>query len=410
MPKTGLGISSVHLIEQRNAYWAQLVTLFPTSWSLAVACLADSLAIRSWVATEGIDNGVDIVACADFLGFGALMAGLELPPVVVTGHGTLGQISQHSHNEMVGGKEDQLVVCLEEISMSAAAAINCYSPTNLGYWEKHCGRSVTFTKAPFIRDDGSHTRASKRQQSHRTLTALVVGRLQNWKGPVVLMDALRLMRCPGLLQVKWFGSDTNTGPGNEPMSGFLRREYRDLWGSHFQWRCPITPESLGQERSTADFIIVPSIWDTFNYTALEALSGGLPIVISDAAGASYLVESEINGYIFPAGDSVALASTLDQILSNPAKLLEMGQAAKSKIDCVFSPEAIAGDHLGLFKEVRRERRGLAARASVSDGLELLLDGLLNGGGIPKVLDSLPIRALLRATFARVGTEIWPRSK
>jgi len=48
---------------------------------------------------------------------------------------------------------------------------------------------------------------------------------------------------------------------------------------------------------SSDIFIFPSIKDTFGYVVPEALISGLPVICSDKAGASSLLEDGINGYV-----------------------------------------------------------------------------------------------------------------
>lgn len=62
-----------------------------------------------------------------------------------------------------------------------------------------------------------------------------------------------------------------------------------------------------------DVLVAPSIWyETFGYTVLEALSYGVPVIISDRVGAKDIVAEDC-GIIFEANNKEALASIIRQI-------------------------------------------------------------------------------------------------
>lgn len=61
-------------------------------------------------------------------------------------------------------------------------------------------------------------------------------------------------------------------------------------------------EELGKIMANTDVVLVPSIWyETFGYTALESLSYGIPVIISDHVGAKDIVK-EGNGLILEASN------------------------------------------------------------------------------------------------------------
>jgi len=60
----------------------------------------------------------------------------------------------------------------------------------------------------------------------------------------------------------------------------------------------------------AKFVIVPSKWDTFNLSAVEAMWAQRVVICSDAAGAATLIEHGKNGFCFPSGDAQRLSELI----------------------------------------------------------------------------------------------------
>ncbi|MEK6302782.1 MAG: glycosyltransferase [Acidobacteriota bacterium] len=65
----------------------------------------------------------------------------------------------------------------------------------------------------------------------------------------------------------------------------------------------------------ADVLVLPYVTASQSAVAQIALSNGLPIIASDAGGLSEAVLDNVNGLIFPSGDSEALADRLVQYFS-----------------------------------------------------------------------------------------------
>ena len=77
----------------------------------------------------------------------------------------------------------------------------------------------------------------------------------------------------------------------------------------------------------------PSLWyEQFAITPLEAMALGVPVLVSDVARSGTVIENGVTGRFFPSGDPAALASALRDLLSDPAALRRMGDAARAAFE------------------------------------------------------------------------------
>jgi 1,2-diacylglycerol 3-alpha-glucosyltransferase len=82
----------------------------------------------------------------------------------------------------------------------------------------------------------------------------------------------------------------------------------------------------------AKAFIHPALEDQWGLVVNEAMSAGLPILVSKKCGcASDLVEHGSNGFVFNPEDAAQLADCMLQISSDPDRLEQMGRASKEKI-------------------------------------------------------------------------------
>ena len=59
-----------------------------------------------------------------------------------------------------------------------------------------------------------------------------------------------------------------------------------------------------------DVLVAPSIWyETFGFTVLEAISYGVPVIVSDHVGAKDIIGD--GGLVVPAGSAAALTEALE---------------------------------------------------------------------------------------------------
>lgn len=81
--------------------------------------------------------------------------------------------------------------------------------------------------------------------------------------------------------------------------------------------------------------IVSHSVETFSIAALEAMSLGKPMIMSEIGGANELIKNGVNGYLFPAGNILALETALFK-LSNSNIRVAFGQSARETVETHFT--------------------------------------------------------------------------
>ena len=92
------------------------------------------------------------------------------------------------------------------------------------------------------------------------------------------------------------------------------------------------PDALAAISSASLLVLPSSCYEQFSTTVLEAMSFGVPVLVSDVARGATIVEDGISGRFFPAGDPSALAASLRAILSDPVSLRRMGDSARAAFE------------------------------------------------------------------------------
>ncbi|MGH3090506.1 MAG: glycosyltransferase, partial [Rubrobacteraceae bacterium] len=83
--------------------------------------------------------------------------------------------------------------------------------------------------------------------------------------------------------------------------------------------------------AAADIVALPYRRIYQSGVLLMAMSYGKPAIVSDIAGMTEVVSDGINGYVFPSGDSKALAARLAAALSEPEELRLVGERALTHV-------------------------------------------------------------------------------
>ncbi|MBA4445800.1 glycosyltransferase family 4 protein [Cylindrospermopsis raciborskii CS-506_C] len=76
-----------------------------------------------------------------------------------------------------------------------------------------------------------------------------------------------------------------------------------------------------------DVLVFPTLCDGFGMVITEALAQGLPVITTNCAGASNLIQDGVNGLIIPPRDTEALAAAINWCLTHPSQVKEMSTAA-----------------------------------------------------------------------------------
>lgn len=82
-----------------------------------------------------------------------------------------------------------------------------------------------------------------------------------------------------------------------------------------------------REYHRADMLVLPSLAEGFALVVPEAMSTGLPCVVSDNTGSSELIEDGMNGMIVPIRDSSAIVDAVSRILRDPPLLQRLSKNA-----------------------------------------------------------------------------------
>ena len=300
--------------------------------------LAAGWAARRAVASLG---AFDAIETTDFgLGFVPFLVEPTGVPLVVRCHGSLGQISQHEPRQPAFELDLALARLAESSMLPLSDDLQTYADGNAGEWADRLGREVAVVRPAVEVSD---------RQNPTDGYAVVVGRVQSWKGPEVLCQALQLLPASACPRVLWIGRDTRSAVDGGSLDADLRRRFPDVWGERVQPQGSCSFAEAQALMARARFVIVPSVWDVFNFTAVEAMAAGKVVVCSTGAGAHELITPEESGLLAGAGKARALADAIGKAASLSApEVARLGEAARETVRTVLAPDVVARAHLERY--------------------------------------------------------------
>lgn len=85
-----------------------------------------------------------------------------------------------------------------------------------------------------------------------------------------------------------------------------------------------------------DIFVLPSLWEGLGIVVLEAGAAAVPVIASRVGGIPEMIIDKETGLLVPPGDTEALSHALRELLQNPARAREMGDAARARVEQRFA--------------------------------------------------------------------------
>lgn len=149
-----------------------------------------------------------------------------------------------------------------------------------------------------------------------------IGRLDRQKAPELVLEAATILKFRGSkLRFRMIGD----GPQRDILMRMTAE--RDLQGT-IEWLGAVDARPL---LADCDMLVMPSRYEGFPYSLLEALANGLAVIATPVGGVAELVQNGVNGIVVPFNDPVALADAIARLDRNPALLSTMQQASRERV-------------------------------------------------------------------------------
>jgi glycosyltransferase involved in cell wall biosynthesis len=198
---------------------------------------------------------------------------------------------------------------------------------------------VIYNGIPTASYDETTTRGPVSQRGSKRPIVLTVARLDAQKGHKFLLDAITQIPDAHFLLA---------GEGAEQAG--LQAQARELGIgdrlSFLGYRSDV-PDLL----ASCDLFVLPSLYEGFPLSVLEAMAAGKPVVATAVGGTPEAVIDQVTGYIVPPGDANSLAGAIRKVLSNTALAHAMGMAGKERVQASFTVDTMANCYNQIYEDL-----------------------------------------------------------
>jgi glycosyltransferase involved in cell wall biosynthesis len=204
--------------------------------------------------------------------------------------------------------------------------------------------SVDRNPPPVERADDVHDTA--------TVEILFVGRLEPRKGIDTLLAAIELV-APDVPQLHGViaGADN---PGEADIRGpWQRRVATDPWSRRIEFAGKVSDAELEALYARADIVALPSRYESFGLTIVEAMRHGAAIVSTTAGAIPELIANGVEGLLVPPGDPESLGNAIRLLVEDPQTRRRMGRAGRARFVRDFTIESAAERLLAGLARVHR---------------------------------------------------------
>lgn len=163
------------------------------------------------------------------------------------------------------------------------------------------------------------------------------GRLVPEKGHADLIQALTLLKMPVSV----------TFAGGGPLEAELQSASPEI-----RITGVLTHDRMLEEIAAADLVVIPSRFEGFGLTALEAMALGRPVIATTAGGLREVLGD--GGILVPASDPESLAAAIERVLSDPDLAKRLGQAGQDRAQSQFSVQVIAARLLSRYQSQEKQ--------------------------------------------------------
>jgi glycosyltransferase involved in cell wall biosynthesis len=316
-------------------------------WNLVIREIEWSFVGWNAVARMHKRDRFDVVEAGETMVLKALTLGKK-PPLVVRGHGN--RLALKRSGEESIGSGDLMARRIQVAAIRKAAAVTAVSSfqareiaRDSQIKEDHISVIPNPISESLLQDALSQTRTEPQSP-----VVLYTGRIEHRKGTLDLLQSIPAVAST-FPDVKYLvvGGRHNS-IDDKTLNETLNRpgvgEHTELVG-HVQW------QQLADWYRRASVFVMPSLYETFGISVIEAMAFGLPVVATNVGGLPEVVQDGVTGILVPPKDPNALADAVIRLLRDSDLRRRMGDAGRERVLKEFRVDRIVEQTLKVYQSV-----------------------------------------------------------
>lgn len=282
----------------------------------------------------------DIVHCQTAL-TEAFPFALMGKPFIITEHGvhTRGMEKLYEKRKNpISGLGIAIYKALEKFNSRRAGKIICINEEAKEYYEELSGkRCEVIGNGLFLENKKTKPRKNK--------IYFILSRLSEEKGIDYLLDALKIIDSKDKKIEFWIA-----GEGDKNYVKNLERKASNLRNIKVKFLGAVAGKDKEKLLSECSVLVIPSIFETFSISALEAMANNCAIISSDSEGPKKIIKSSF-GVLVPFSDEKKRASNLADAINKSLKwnIDKMGRAARKEVE-KYDYRKIVKKYIQIYKD------------------------------------------------------------
>ncbi len=183
----------------------------------------------------------------------------------------------------------------------------------------------------------------------------VAGRIRPEKGTDLFVDAMLqlLPQRPEFTAVVIGCSKSRDAKFEERLRAKIRSAHLE---TRFVFLGQMAADDMPQMMRRLSILVAPARYEGYGMTPLEAMASGAVVVASDTGAYREMVEPGGTGRVVPVEDVGAMVAALADLTADPARLADMGAAARQRAVDHFSLDQEASGIASVYEQLWSGRR------------------------------------------------------
>lgn len=200
------------------------------------------------------------------------------------------------------------------------------------------------------------------RQREGVMRVAAVGDFRWLKGHEYALRTIRLLIDAGVpAHLEIIGGDPHGATEEDSNRRRIEHTVEDLGlVGHVTLAGHLGSAEVSRRLAGSDALLHMSLSEGIPTAVLEAMAGGLPVVVSECGGVREAVTDGVEGLVVPLRDSPAAAEALATLWRDPARAAEMGAAGRARVVSEFALEHQIDRYVELYEHVAGGRRPPAA--------------------------------------------------